>query len=479
MGVGAGLQRTQLALQEWGIDALSDTDPDPYHSQTRIGDLGRVKRSERILWRVEQAPPAVAPLLLRNGVFSRYANGAWLARRDSFTPLPPAPASGQAWLTLHGQSRQGIAIVPIPIGAEPVGNERAMLQRNAYGIIRAEAAPPLLDVVVARALLAASTQPEAADLSLPPAFAELLQRLPALAALAPGSAQERLTGLQDWFAGHFRYTLFLGDEQRGGRDLERFLLSDRAGHCEYFASATVLLLRALGIPARYVTGYSVQEYSRLEAAFVVRQRHAHAWAEGFVDGRWVEVDTTPSTWLTVEEDAAPFWRPLADLLSFAWRRFAEWRRDVAASEFPVTTLALVAPLAALLAWLVLRRARPRRKSGGAGTGDAPEDLSSAEMRSFRALEQEFALLGFGRHLGEPPRAWLARLDREGRPVLGGPRLTAAGELIEALYRERYGPRVTTHSPPAPESANPIDAGSIRVKKTPPRRGQQNKRGNPE
>jgi hypothetical protein len=241
----------------------------------------------------------------------------------------------------------------------------------------------------------------------------------------------------------------------------------------------VLLLRALGIPARYVTGYSVQEYSRLEAAFVVRQRHAHAWAEGFVDGRWVEVDTTPSTWLTVEEDAAPFWRPLADLLSFAWRRFAEWRRDVAASEFPVTTLALVAPLAALLAWLVLRRARPRRKSGGAGTGDAPEDPAGAEMRSFRALEQEFALRGFGRHLGEPPRAWLARLDREGRPVLGGPRLTAAGELIEALYRERYGPRVTTHSPPAPESANPFDAGSIRVKKTPPRRGQQNKRGNPE
>jgi hypothetical protein len=138
-GVGAGLQRTQLALQEWGIDALSDTDPDPYHSQTRIGDLGRVKRSERILWRVEQAPPAVAPLLLRNGVFSRYANGAWLARRDSFTPLPPAPASGQAWLTLHGQSRKGIAIVPVPIGAEPVGNDPGMLQRNAYGIIRAEA----------------------------------------------------------------------------------------------------------------------------------------------------------------------------------------------------------------------------------------------------------------------------------------------------------------------------------------------------
>ena len=461
-GVGSGLQRAQLALQEWGIDALSDSDPDPYHSQTRIGELGRVKRSERILWRVEQAPPAVAPLLLRNGVFSRYANGAWLARRDSFTPLPPAPASGPAWLTLHGQSHKGVAIVPVPIDAEPVGNDPGMLRRNAYGIIRAEAAPPLLDVVVARAPVSVSTHPEAADLSLPPGFAELLRRLPALAALAPSSAQERLKGVQNWFAGHFRYTLFLGDEQRGGRDLERFLLTDRAGHCEYFASATVLLLRALGIPARYVTGYSVQEYSRLEAAFVVRQRHAHAWAEAFVDGRWVEVDTTPSTWLTVEEDAAPFWQPLSDLIAFAWRRLAEWRRDIAASALPVATLALGAPLAALLAWLVLRRARQRRQSvvDGSGAGDAPVDLASEQMLSFRALEQEFALLGLGRRPSEAPRAWVARLDREGRAVLGASRLAAAGELIEALYRERYGPRVTTHSPPAPESGNPIDARSI-------------------
>jgi len=62
------------------------------------------------------------------------------------------------------------------------------------------------------------------------------------------------------------------------------------------------------------------------------------------------------------------------------------------------------------------------------------------MLSFRALEQEFALLGLGRRLGEPPRAWVARLGREGRAVLGALRLTAAGELIEALYRERYGPR---------------------------------------
>jgi transglutaminase-like putative cysteine protease len=43
--------------------------------------------------------------------------------------------------------------------------------------------------------------------------------------------------------------------------LARFLLRTRSGHCEYFATATVLLLRQLGIPARYAVGYAVHEAS--------------------------------------------------------------------------------------------------------------------------------------------------------------------------------------------------------------------------
>lgn len=435
-----GLQRTQLALQEWGVDALFDPDTDPDKSQTRIGDLGRVKLSDRIIWRVEQAPPAVVPLLLRSGVFTRYANGAWVARPDSFAPLLAAPAKGQPWLELHGQSHKGTAIVPVPIDATYIGGDVGILQRNAYGVLRAGEAPPLVDVVLARAPAAASINPEAADLSLPSGIADLLLRLPELATLVQRSQRERLAGLQDWFAGHFRYTLFLGDEQRGGRDLERFLLTDRAGHCEYFASSTVLLLRALGIPARYVTGYSVQEYSRLEKAFLVRQRHAHAWSEAFVDGQWIEVDTTPSTWLTVEEDAAPFWRPLSDLMSFAWRRCAEFQRDMAASGHPVTALAFGALLVVMLAWLALRRASQGRQSSAenAGAGDPTKDVPSEEIRSFRALEHEFAVLGLGRRLSEPPRAWIARVDREGSSILGAPRIATACDLIEALYRKRYG-----------------------------------------
>src|SRR5207247_2054170 len=78
--------------------------------------------------------------------------------------------------------------------------------------------------------------------------------------------------------------------------LGEFLQTTRAGHCEYFASATVLLLRAAGVPARYAVGFSVQEWSRLERRWIVRARHAHSWALAYVDGAWREGDTTPPLW---------------------------------------------------------------------------------------------------------------------------------------------------------------------------------------
>ena len=73
-------------------------------------------------------------------------------------------------------------------------------------------------------------------------------------------------------------------------------MRSRAGHCEYFATATVLLLREAGIPARYATGFSVQDFSRMENRSVVRERHAHAWVLAFVNGAWRDLDTTPSNW---------------------------------------------------------------------------------------------------------------------------------------------------------------------------------------
>ena len=91
---------------------------------------------------------------------------------------------------------------------------------------------------------------------------------------------------------------------------------------------TVEVLRAAGIPARYATGFAVLEYSAIEGAYVVRTRHAHAWTRAFVDGRWLEVDTTPPDWAAEEEAEAPVWQGLMDLLrylGFRWSMRGEFR----------------------------------------------------------------------------------------------------------------------------------------------------------
>jgi transglutaminase-like putative cysteine protease len=74
-----------------------------------------------------------------------------------------------------------------------------------------------------------------------------------------------------------------------------FLFDKRRGYCEYFASAAALLLRLQGIPARYVTGLSVQPANRRGDHYLVRALDAHAWIEAWIEGvGWVEVDPTPA-----------------------------------------------------------------------------------------------------------------------------------------------------------------------------------------
>ncbi len=76
--------------------------------------------------------------------------------------------------------------------------------------------------------------------------------------------------------------------------VEDFLFSQPAGHCELFASAAVLLLRAAGVPARYVTGFRGGDWNAVGGYVAVRDDRAHAWAEAFVpDAGWVRVDATP------------------------------------------------------------------------------------------------------------------------------------------------------------------------------------------
>jgi transglutaminase-like putative cysteine protease len=89
----------------------------------------------------------------------------------------------------------------------------------------------------------------------------------------------------------FSYTL--EPPPLGRHAMDEFLFATRAGFCEHYASAFVVLMRAAGVPARVVTGYQGGETNPVDGFLTVRQSDAHAWAEIWVAGRgWLRVDPT-------------------------------------------------------------------------------------------------------------------------------------------------------------------------------------------
>jgi transglutaminase-like putative cysteine protease len=93
------------------------------------------------------------------------------------------------------------------------------------------------------------------------------------------------------FNAQFTYTL--SAPLLGRNSVDDFLFETRAGFCEHFSSAFVVLMRAADIPARVVTGYQGGWWSEVGEYLLVRQSDAHAWSEVWLEGRgWVRVDPT-------------------------------------------------------------------------------------------------------------------------------------------------------------------------------------------
>jgi len=122
-------------------------------------------------------------------------------------------------------------------------------------------------------------------LKLPPG---LSPRIPALAQqIAPGSlsltdyqkAERILAYLSDSL--RFSYTTVMTPTQ-GVEPVEDFLFNLHQGHCEYFASSMVVLLREVNVPARLVNGFKAIEWNPITSAYVVRQENAHSWVEAYL-----------------------------------------------------------------------------------------------------------------------------------------------------------------------------------------------------
>lgn len=92
--------------------------------------------------------------------------------------------------------------------------------------------------------------------------------------------------------GEWQYTLDTKYPPSGADFVDWFLFEQKEGYCVHFSSAFVVMARAVGLPSRWVIGYS--SGTRQDGGYVIQNRHAHAWAEvWFDDYGWVPFEATP------------------------------------------------------------------------------------------------------------------------------------------------------------------------------------------
>jgi transglutaminase-like putative cysteine protease len=107
------------------------------------------------------------------------------------------------------------------------------------------------------------------------------------------TAYDKARAIENHLKTHYAYTLDLKPAK--GDPLAEFLFDLREGHCEYFATAMVVMLRSAGIPARVVNGFQMGEYNQISGLYTVRDSDAHSWVEVYFPHlrTWVEFDPTP------------------------------------------------------------------------------------------------------------------------------------------------------------------------------------------
>ncbi len=135
-------------------------------------------------------------------------------------------------------------------------------------------------------------------LSVPRSDSQFLRELADQICKGKPSTSEKLVAVQDYFQANFSYSIDpkLNADSGDRSPLRAFLVESRKAHCEYFATATALLLRTQGIPCRMAVGYLVYEQSDETGDFAAQNRNAHAWVEAYdeVDQSWKIVESTPS-----------------------------------------------------------------------------------------------------------------------------------------------------------------------------------------
>ena len=188
---------------------------------------------------------------------------------------------------------EGSTLLKLPAGSYEVEKFPVeKIQQNQYGTVQIYSDESFLSYQVKYdSDYSTDSPPTEEDLKVVDIEKPAIDHIVAHLSLSSKTPQNILSEVNQFFSTEFDYSLELARQGHNETPLSAFLLENRSGHCEYFATATALLLRRVGIPTRYVVGYSVHELSQLEKQYIVRSRNAHAWTQVYVDGKWQTFDT--------------------------------------------------------------------------------------------------------------------------------------------------------------------------------------------
>lgn len=435
------------------LNAFSRKGTDPYQSKTALGQIGLIKLSSTIMLRVQPIGTNPVPTLLREASYRNYKAQTWYAgnSRNDFENVVEETNRG-TWLLLRSKTNLpsavnlacylpgGKALLPLPSGSGRLEHLAAYLvSRNSAGAVLATG--PGLVLFDARfgpgqTIDYPPELPE--DLVVNPREADALDEVIAELGITGQNTEQAMRTLNAFFQSKFTYRMWQDQPSRVSSDsietpLARFLRETRSGHCEYFATATVLLLRHLGIPARYAVGYAIHEASG--KGFVVRQRDAHAWCLVWDKENeiWRDFDTTPASWVEAENSHNSPFQAVSDFWS--WVRFEFAKLRWGQTRLRQYILWGLIPVLLLLFYQIIRRVRG--KSGRHGRKSLAESFNLPGLDSeFYQLERKLILRGVSREPGEPLSVWLMRAAEE--PALFEMRQPLE-RVLQLHYRYRFDP----------------------------------------
>lgn len=290
--------------------------------EMQLGQVAELIADERLAMRVDFLGAPLPPperLYFRGPVLRRYDGQRWRADDGGLGPLalawPGAPARAPAPSLPYLATLEPSRLASLPLLEDTLalpqvdGLDSPPLRRDDLHWVTRQ---PLAERVRVRAeaslaprrpdtLGPADRQVKADDLALPPGAHPRLRAwaaaLRAEAPLAQAPEQDFAARASDRLLAHIRsagFTYSLAPGRSADADLlDGFWLDHREGFCEHFAAAYVVAMRALGVPARIVTGYQGGSFNPVAGVLELRHSDAHAWAEIWLPGRgWQRVDPT-------------------------------------------------------------------------------------------------------------------------------------------------------------------------------------------